>query len=84
MGSTTLSCQVTDDSKAFDYPAEFAVDHPTINSIVSFTATYIGQAQTSEMIEVSGLLEQDQNAVKRIVVGSSREAQGEYIKVLHA
>ena len=84
LGHTTLSCQVTDDGQAFDYPAEFAVAHPEITSIVSFSATYVGQAQRGETIEVSGLLEQNQNGVKRLVVGSSREAPGEYIKVIHA
>jgi hypothetical protein len=78
-----LQCKVIDDAHAFDYPAEFKIDHPQISSIVSFTATYTGQAVTGEMIEVAGVLEQSEHGVKRIVVGSSREALGEYIKVIH-
>jgi hypothetical protein len=31
---------------------------------------------------VSGFLEQDEKGQKRIVVGSSREAAGEYLKVI--
>lgn len=82
LGSIQLRCKVTDDSHSFDYPAEFFIDNPQIKSVVSFTATYIGQAFTGETIEVSGVLEQNKTGLKRIVVGSTREADGEYIKVL--
>lgn len=81
-GAITLQCRVTDDTYAFDYPAEFKIDHPQISSIVSFTATYTGQAIRDEIVEVSGVLEQSEQGLKRIVVGSSREAHGEYIKVV--
>ncbi|SJM95564.1 hypothetical protein [Crenothrix polyspora] len=81
-GAITLQCKVTDDSGAFDYPAEFAVDAEGIATVVSFTATYAGQAQRDESIEVSGVLECNQHGIKRIVVGSSREAHGESIRVL--
>lgn len=82
-GAITLQCKITDDSRAFDYPAEFKIDHAEIGSVVSFTATYTGQAVKGETVEVSGLLEQTARGDKRIVVGSSREADGEYIKVIH-
>lgn len=81
-GVITLQCRVVDDAHAFDYPAEFKIDHEEISSIVSFTATYTGQAVSGEMVEVSGVLEQSEQGVRRIVVGSSREAHGEYIKVI--
>jgi len=81
-GAITLQCRVIDDFHAFDYPAEFKIDDRQIGSIVSFTATYTGQAVSGEMVEVSGVLEQSEQGVKRIVVGSSREAHGEYIKVI--
>ncbi|MGZ5526758.1 MAG: HAD-IA family hydrolase [Methylomonas sp.] len=80
----TLQCKVIDDVHAFDYPAEFKIDHPQISSVVSFTATYTGQAVAGEIVEVSGVLEQSEHGVKRIVVGSSREAHGEYIKVIRS
>jgi len=76
-----LEAQVLDDTLAFDYPAEFKISHPQISSVVSYTATYTGQAQTGEWIEVSGLLEQSSDGVQRVIVGSSREASGEFIKV---
>ncbi len=81
-GAITLQAQVIDDTAAFDYPAEFKLNHPHIDSVVSFTATYTGQAVKGETVEVSGLVEQNSQGVKRIVVGSSREAHGEYIKVM--
>jgi predicted nucleotidyltransferase len=81
-GAVTLQCRVIDDTHAFDYPAEFKIDHEQISSIVSFTATYTGQAISGERVEVAGVLEQTEQGVKRIVVGSSREAHGEYIKVI--
>lgn len=81
-GTMTLQARVIDDSGAFDYPAEFKIDHAEIQSVVSFTATYTGQAINGEIIEVSGLVEQNTQGIKRIVVGSSREAHGQYIKVL--
>jgi predicted nucleotidyltransferase len=83
-GAITLQCLVIDDTHAFDYPAEFKVDHEEFDTIVSFTATYTGQAIKGEIVEVSGIVEQSQEGIRRIVVGSSREAHGEYIKVVRA
>ncbi len=80
--AATLRCKITDDTHAFDYPALFAIDHEEISAVVSFTATYTGQAVIGETIEVSGMIEQTGHGAKRIVVGSSREAQGEYIRVI--
>lgn len=77
-----LKVQILDDSLAFDYPAEFAIYHQEISEIVSYTATYTGQAQLGEWVEVAGMLEEDNEGMKRVVVGSSREAKGEYIKVI--
>jgi len=82
LGSLSVSCTVTNADHAFDYPAEYQIDHPVITKAVSFTATYNGQALAGEKIEVSGLLEQAEDGAQRIVVGSSREAPGEYIKVI--
>ena len=79
----TLQVHVTDDLLAFDYPSELGIKHPTIQSIVCYTATYTGQAFKGEWIEVSGQLERSSLGNSRIIVGSSREATGEYIKVIH-
>lgn len=80
--SIVLKTQVTDDLYAYDYPAEFLIDNKEIKSIVCYTATFMGQAVAEEWIEVAGFVEQSDDGIKRIVVGSSREASGEYIKVI--
>ncbi len=82
LGAITLTVQVSDDRYSFDYPARFLLAHPEIKTILCFTATYNGQAQSGEWVEVAGQLEVSASGDKRIIVGSSREARGEYIKVL--
>ena len=81
-GCVLLQVEVNDASYAFDYPARFKIKHDTINEIVCYTATYTGQAEQGEWVEVSGALEVDSAGNHRILVGSSREAKGEYIKVI--
>jgi len=82
LGFVELRTEVVDDHYGFDYPAEFSINHPDIECVVCFTATYVGQAKTGEQISVAGQLEQDDQGLKRIVVGSNREAIGEYIRVI--
>lgn len=79
----TLTARVIDDRLAYDSPAEYSVDHPTVSRVVCFTPTYAGQARTGETIEVAGTLEVTAHGLNRIVVGSNREAEGEYIKVVN-
>ncbi len=81
-GSIKLQCRIIEDRYSFDYPALYSIDHDVIHSVVCFIATYTGQAHVGEMVEISGLLEETEQGNKRIVVGSSREAPGEYIKVI--
>jgi predicted nucleotidyltransferase len=83
LGPVTLRCRITDDSRAFDYPAVYRIASDSIGSIVCFTATYAGQAFNGEVVEVSGLLEEASDGSRHIVVGSSREAYGEHIMVIH-
>lgn len=77
-----LKVQVIDDSTAFAYPAKSLINCQQIQSIVSYIATYNRQAKTGEWIEVSGLLEELGDGIKRIVVGLTRKAEGECIKVI--
>lgn len=81
--SIVLKVQIRDDFSAYDYPAEFLINHNQIKSIVCYTATYTGQAVAGEWVEVAGVIEQTVDGLKRIVVGSNREAKGEYIKVVN-
>lgn len=80
-GLAMLRARVTDDQYAFDYPALYRIDHPEVKEVLSFTQTYVGQAVIGETIEISGILENTDSGQRRIVVGSSREAPGEYIRV---
>jgi predicted nucleotidyltransferase len=82
LDSIKIKTNVIDDSRAFCYPAEFKIAHSKIQSVVCFTATYVGQVEKGETVEISGQLEKDEFGNQRIVVGSNREARGEYIKVL--
>ena len=81
-GIHTVKTKVVDDHKAFDFPALYVVDDELTPEVVSFTHTYVGQARVGEIIEVSGTVERNVATGKcRLIVGSSREAEGEYIKV---
>ncbi len=81
-GISVLKAIVIDDSKAYDYPARYRIDHPQIEQILSYSATYAGQACNGEQIEAKGVLEKSDNGDCRLVVGTSREAANEYLKVL--
>jgi len=78
-----IKTQVRDAEYAFDYPARFYLKHEKITEVLCYTATYTGQAEADEWIEVAGMLEVASDGYQRILVGSTREAQGEYIKVIH-
>jgi len=81
-GARTLKATVVDDFGAFDFPAHYITDDDMTPDILAFTHTYIGQAKKNELIEVSGTVECNiATGKKRLIVGSSREAEGEYIKV---
>ena len=80
-GSQITKARVIDDRYAFDFPARYLIDHPRTPEVICFTHTYVGQAYQGELIEVAGAMECDNAGSCRIVVGSSREAIGEYIKV---
>ncbi|WP_273151457.1 nucleotidyltransferase domain-containing protein [Methylophaga thiooxydans] len=81
-GVSTVKAVVIDDHRAFDFPARYLIDNEMTPEVVSFTHTYVGQAIAGETIEVSGAVECDSaSGQRRLVVGSTREAIGEYIKV---
>lgn len=83
-GLIQLRAEVLDAEAAFDYPARYQLNHPDIHEALSFTNTYAGQALPGETVEISGHLEQADDGLLQIVVGSSREAPGEYIRVVSA
>ena len=77
-----ISSIVTNDTYAYDFPASYLINHNTIKEVVSYTATYTGQARKGEKIEAVGFVEEDRNGVYRLLVGTSREAKDEYIRVI--
>jgi predicted nucleotidyltransferase len=83
-GMRTIITRVVDDLRAFDFPAVYLVDDTLTPEVLSFTHTYVGQAKKGELIEVSGAVECNIATGKcRLIVGSTREADGEYIKVIN-
>jgi predicted nucleotidyltransferase len=82
-GVLTLIANVVDDQFSFDFPARYTLDNEQIPEVVVYTQTYVGQAKKGEKIEVSGVIECDVATGQcHLIVGSSREAVGEYIKVI--
>jgi predicted nucleotidyltransferase len=84
LGLSVLQAEVTDARYAFDCPAVYRLNHPEVTEVLCFTQTYAGQAEAGETVEIAGRLEQTESGRRRLVVGSSREAPGGYIKVLPA
>ncbi|HEY9204734.1 MAG TPA: nucleotidyltransferase domain-containing protein [Candidatus Methanoperedens sp.] len=81
VGMETIKARVTNADFAFDSPAIYKIDHPEISYVLSYTHTYAGQALPGELIEARGMVEVVGN-MKRLVVGTSREPKGEWIRSL--
>ncbi|MCD1293597.1 DNA polymerase subunit beta [Methanocella sp. CWC-04] len=81
LGTATITATVTNSDFAFDSPAIYEIDNPEISRVLSFTHTYAGQALAGEMIEARGRVEESSDG-KVLVVGTSREPKGEWIKSL--
>ncbi len=78
-----VDCTVTDATLAFDSPAVYKVEckESQVREVLSYTHTYAGQAFKGEKIEACGFFEEALDGSYRVVVGTTREAPGEYIKV---
>lgn len=91
LGKARVRCRVRDTELGHDYPARYTLDacrhsgHP-IAEIASYTHTYVDQAQKDELVECGGILEQvsGKGSFRRILIGSSREAPEEFMKVLRS
>ncbi len=81
LGTKRLEAEILEDRFSFDHPAVYGISHKNIGEIVSFTPTYSGQAKKGERVEANGLLEQSPDGTRRLVIGSSREACGEFLRV---
>lgn len=87
LGRAEIICTVRDARFAFDYPARYAVscDGCDVEEVVAYTHTYAGQAFEGERILARGHLEEvssRRRSYLRLVVGTTREAAGEYIRVI--
>jgi len=80
-GYRLITAGVKDASFSFDSPAIYELEHPEIDKILSFTHTYAGQAAAGETIEARGMIEKTEDET-RLVVGTTREAKGEWIRSL--
>lgn len=76
-----IEAEVTNADFAFDNPSYYKIDHEEIDHVLSYTHTYAGQALPGEIIEARGVVEEVGN-MKRLVVGTSREPKGEWIRSL--
>ncbi|SET06320.1 hypothetical protein SAMN04488587_2179 [Methanococcoides vulcani] len=81
VGTMRIEATVTDAELAFDNPSVYRVDHDEIDHVLSYTHTYAGQALEGEVIDAQGVVEQVGD-IKRLVVGTSREPKGEWIRSL--
>ncbi|MCC7576993.1 MAG: nucleotidyltransferase domain-containing protein [Methanomethylovorans sp.] len=81
IGTMRIEATVTNTDLAFDSPAVYKVEHPEIDHVLSYTHTYAGQALPGELIEAQGVVE-IVGEKKRLVVGTSREPKGEWIRSL--
>jgi uncharacterized protein len=79
LGPMTIDALVTDATYAYDNPAVYSVSHEKISQVLSFTHTYSGQALRGEMITARGICERHGDEYW-LIVGTTREARGEYIK----
>ncbi len=88
LGFVEIEGVVLNDDFAFDNPAIYEIEcynDENIKEVVSFTHTYAGQCFNGEEIIARGKLEEvidkSGNKYKRVVVGTTREAYNEYIKL---
>ncbi len=80
-----LRAKVIDASFACDSPAIYKIKSDIASEVVSYTHTYALQALEGETIEVCGYLEKAiEKDYYRIIVGTTREAEGEYIRVIQS
>lgn len=81
IGTIKIEARVIDATFAFDNPSVYRIDHDEIDHVLSYTHTYAGQALEEEIIEAQGVVEQVGD-IRRLVVGTSREPKGEWIRSL--
>lgn len=79
-GRRRITARVSEARYSYDAPAIFKLDHE-VGEILCYSHTYAGQALLGETVEAAGVLEETCNGL-RLVVGTTREARGEWIRSL--
>jgi hypothetical protein len=79
-GRRKIVAEVLDAEFSFDSPAIFKLNHE-VGEIFCYSHTYAGQALPGETVEAMGVVEKTPTG-QRLVVGTTREAKGEWIRSL--
>ncbi|MCS4541962.1 MAG: nucleotidyltransferase domain-containing protein [Euryarchaeota archaeon] len=94
LGKIKIRAKIASSKFAFDYPATYQIAEAEVlngpkielKEIASYTHTFVGQAYKDEIVEANGILERvyEKDKIKyyRIIVGTTREANDEYLKVI--
>ena len=80
-GSSRIEAKVIDAEFSFDSPAIYRLDHDEVKEVFCYSHTYAGQVLPGENLEAKGVLEETSEGL-RLVVGTTREARGEWIRSL--
>lgn len=81
IGVEELKAQVVNADASFDWPASYVIDHPQIQTIQTYTATYFGQAECREHVVARGMVEELCDGSRRLMIGLDRDAKGHYLRV---
>jgi predicted nucleotidyltransferase len=81
LGRRRIVAKVRDAEFAFDSPAIYRLEHETVKEVFCYSHTYAGQVLPGETLEANGVLEESADGL-RLVVGTTREAKGEWIRSL--
>lgn len=81
VGRRKIVAEVEDATFSFDSPAIYRLKHEEVKEIFCYSHTYAGQALQGEILEANGVIEETAAGL-RLVVGTTREARGEWIRSL--
>ncbi|MDM7911547.1 MAG: nucleotidyltransferase domain-containing protein [Methanotrichaceae archaeon] len=81
VGRRKIVAEVKDATFSFDSPAIYRLNHDEVKEVFCYSHTYAGQALPGEILEANGVVEETAEGL-RLVVGTTREARGEWIRSL--
>ncbi len=80
-GRRKIVAEVEAATFSFDSPAIYRLKNDEVKEIFCYSHTYAGQALPGEILEANGVIEETADGL-RLVVGTTREARGEWIRSL--